>query len=103
MGNSIIDSKILVIFSNDFYKRTVNILKHNKILKNVYEAVFLTGSFKNSIKGYYTDFAFIIDFLPIIKVFPARTNGPNFTLRAIWKNDKGIIPEEVRNGFFIIL
>ena len=53
-------------------------------------------------KETFGGFIFAVGSFPLGEVLPIGSEAANFTVRAVRKHNKGVVPKEVRDGVFVV-
>ena len=101
--HSTVDAKVLVVLGDQFLHAARVFRKQDEVLHQIEQVGLVTDASDHRFQANLAFFAFVIDLFPFGKVFPLGGQATDATLTTVTENDKGVVPEELGDGVFVVL
>ncbi len=98
----VVDAQVLVIASDQLYQAALFVTKEREVFHDVEQAIFFTGAANKRFQRDDSRLFLVADLFPFKEMFPASRHTADPALVSIGEQDKGVVPEELRDGVFVV-
>ena len=98
----VVNAEKLVIFGQHFNHSAARLLKDSKVFGQVEQARGFAGAAYQGFQRNDTGFFLAADFLPFGEMIPSGGQAANARVDAVRQDDKSVVPEDVRDGVFVV-